>query len=127
MAFIALVSIGQFAPGDAVTGIDEARISELLHSGYLEDIGLTVEELAEIAAEEAKQTAEAEHEKQLLEIQEQQEQARFLGEAEAKVKEEEKQAAAAAAAKAEKAAKAKELKEAAAKAQEANSQPAGKE
>lgn len=40
MAVIAKVSIGQFAPGDTLTGIEEARIAELIDAGFAEDDGI---------------------------------------------------------------------------------------
>lgn len=39
MAVIAKVSIGQFAPGDALSGIDDARIAELIEAGHAIDDG----------------------------------------------------------------------------------------
>lgn len=39
MAIIAKVSIGQFAPGDTLKGIDQARLNELIDAGYAEDDG----------------------------------------------------------------------------------------
>lgn len=39
MAVIAKVSIGQFAPGDTLSGIDDARINELIEAGHAIDDG----------------------------------------------------------------------------------------
>lgn len=39
MAVIAKVSIGQFAPGDTLSGIDDARVKELIEAGHAEDDG----------------------------------------------------------------------------------------
>lgn len=41
MAFIAKVSIGQFAPGDTLTGIEAARLDELVKAGYAENDGVS--------------------------------------------------------------------------------------
>lgn len=50
MAVIAKVSIGQFAPGETITGIDEARIKELIGAGFAEEAGLSNDELRAQAA-----------------------------------------------------------------------------
>lgn len=57
MAVIAKVSIGQFAPGDALSGIDDARVNELIEAGHAEDIGLTDDEKAEQKRAEAERKA----------------------------------------------------------------------
>lgn len=49
MAVIAKVSIGQFAPGDTLSGIDDARIKELIEAGHAIDDG-TDDKPAKVAA-----------------------------------------------------------------------------
>lgn len=54
MAVIAKVSIGQFAPGDTLKGIDKARLDELVDAGYAEDDGETAKSSPKPKAETAK-------------------------------------------------------------------------
>ena len=54
MAIIAKVSIGQFAPGDTLKGIDKARLDELVDAGYAEDDGETAKASPKPKAETTK-------------------------------------------------------------------------
>lgn len=54
MAVIAKVSIGQFAPGDTLKGIDKARLDELVDAGYAEDDGEIAKASPKPKAETAK-------------------------------------------------------------------------
>ena len=54
MAIIAKVSIGPFAPGDTLKGIDKARLDELVDADYAEDDGETAKSSPKPKAETAK-------------------------------------------------------------------------